>query len=567
MFISVKLRSLSLRLHITVLLVAVFVGSALAVAAQARFEGMVVADDELAARAGMEMLKRGGNAVDAAVATAFALGVVDPASSGIGGGGFMVIYQAREKTAHVLDFRERAPSAVHRDLYIKGGKVVTGLSLTGGLAVAVPSEVMGLSEALKRFGTVSLSTVMAPAIRYATEGFPLQGHLRYAVERQLGNIRKSPGLARVFLRSDGTPYDVGEKIAQTELGETLSAIARQGPQVFYEGSIAQAIVEGVKKEGGVITLEDLKAYRPVWREPLLGQYRKHLIISMPPPSSGGIALLEMLRVLESYRLDQLVHNSATYLHLMAEVMKHAFADRAQYLGDPDFVQIPAAKLVSKERADKIRGKISPARTYGPEFYGPISVQPEKGGTTHFSVLDSVGNTVACTVTINTRFGSKVVPPGTGIVLNNEIDDFSIQAGTPNTYGLIGVDANAIQPKKRPLSSMTPTIIIENDRPVMVVGGAGGPRIINAVLQTILNVVDFHMPVDKAVEAARIHHQWVPNELSVEPGIPAETRLSLERRGHALRERDGLGVVQALVAKNGKVSGKADPRKEERGRRQ
>ncbi|MGH7848569.1 MAG: gamma-glutamyltransferase, partial [Candidatus Binatia bacterium] len=247
----------------------------------------------------------------------------------------------------------------------------------------------------------------------------------------------------------------------------------------------------------------------------------------------------------------------------AEAMKHVFADRARYLGDPDFVKIPTAKLLSKQRADKIRSKISPVRTHGPEFYGPISVQPEKGGTTHFSVLDGAGNAVACTVTINTRFGSKVVAPGTGIILNNEIDDFSIQAGTPNTYGLIGVEANAIQPKKRPLSSMTPTIIIENDRPMLIVGGAGGPRIINAVLQTILNIVDFRMPVDKAVEAARIHHQWVPNQLSVEPGIPAETRLSLERRGHALRERDGLGVVQALVARNGKLAGKADPRKQGR----
>jgi gamma-glutamyltranspeptidase/glutathione hydrolase len=289
-----------------------------------------------------------------------------------------------------------------------------------------------------------------------------------------------------------------------------------------------------------------------------------LVISMPPPSSGGIALLEMLRVLESYQLDQLAHNSATYLHLMAEAMKHAFADRAQYLGDPDFVQIPTTKLVSKERADKTRGKISPVRTYAAEFYGPVLVQPEKGGTTHFSVMDGAANAVACTVTINTRFGSKVVAPGTGIILNNEIDDFSIQSGTPNTYGLIGVEANAIQPKKRPLSSMALTIVIENDRPVLIVGGAGGPRIINAVLQTILNVLDFRMPVDKAVEAPRIHHQWIPNELSVEPGIPPETRVSLERRGHVLRERDSLGVVQAIVARNGKVAGKADPRKQERG---
>ncbi|HWP58667.1 MAG TPA: gamma-glutamyltransferase [Candidatus Acidoferrales bacterium] len=548
-------------------LVAVFLLSAAASdGAQRDFEGAVAADDELAARAGMEILRRGGNAVDAAVATAFALAVVDPASSGIGGGGFMVLYQARARTAHVLDFRERAPAQAHRDLYIKGGKVVPSLSLTGGLAVAVPSQVSGLAEAVKRFGTVSWPALLGPAIRYAREGFPLKGHLRYAVERQLASVRKSPALARIFLRADGTPLDVGEKIVQAELAETLSALARQGPQAFYDGPIAQAIVEGVKKEGGVMTLEDLKSYRPVWREPLLGRYRSHVVIAMPPPSSGGVALLEMLRVLESYPLESLGHNSATYLHLLAETMKHAFADRAQYLGDPDFVQVPVQKLISKEWADKIRAKISAARTYAADFYGPVLSASEKGGTTHFSILDGAGNAVACTVTINTRFGSKVVAPGTGIILNNEMDDFSIQVGAPNTYGLIGADANAIQPKKRPLSSMSPTIILENDRPALILGGAGGPRIISAVLQTVLNVIDFGMPVDKAVEAPRIHHQWMPNELAVEPGIPPETRLSLERRGHAVRERENLGVVQAIVAKNGKVSAKADPRKEERGRR-
>ena len=559
-----KFRALIFRLDVLGCLLAFVLWTATSAAAASRFDGMVVADDGLASQAGMEMLKRGGNAVDAAVATAFALAVVDPAASGIGGGGFMVFYQAKGQKAHVLDFRETAPAAVNRDLYLKGGKLVPSLSLTGGLAVAVPSEVIGLAEALKRFGTLPLATVMAPAIRYAAEGFPLPGYLRYAVERQLGSIRKNPALARVFLRGDGTPYNEGEKIAQLELGETLSAIAQQGPQVFYEGAIAQAIVDGVKKEGGVLTLEDLRTYRPVWREPLLGRYRNRLVISMPPPSSGGIALLEMLRVLESYPLSPMPHNSATYLHLLAEAMKHAFADRAQYLGDPAFVQVPTQKLLSKEHIDGVRSKISALRTYGAEFYGPVSAQSEKGGTTHFSVLDGAGNAVACTLTINTRFGSKVVAPGTGIILNNEIDDFSIQPGTPNTYGLIGIDANSIQPGKRPLSSMSPSIIMENDRPVLIVGGAGGPRIISAVLQTILNVVDFRMPIDKAVEGARIHHQWIPNELAVEPGIPAETRASLERRGHKVRERDNLGVVQAILVRNGKVFGKADPRKQERG---
>jgi gamma-glutamyltranspeptidase/glutathione hydrolase len=552
--------------RLAALFMAVVLSSAPSFAGEARFDGIVVAGDELAVRAGMEVLKRGGNAVDAAVATAFALGVVDPASSGIGGGGFMVLYHAKDKKAHVLDFRERAPAAVQSDLYIKGGKLNSSLSLTGSLAVAVPSEVAGLAEALKRFGTLSLATIMTPAISYATEGFPLQSHLRDAVERQLANIRKSPSLARVFLRADGTPYDEGEKIVQIELGETLKAIAREGPQVFYTGRIGQAIVEGLKKEGGVMTVEDLKTYRPLWREPLLGQYRKRLIISMPPPSSGGIALLEMLRVLERYRLDELPHNSPTYLHLLAETMKHAFADRAQYLGDPDFVQIPTQKLLSREHADWVRGRISPVRTHGVEFYGLAAFKPERGGTAHLSVLDRSGNAVSCTLTINTRFGSKVVIPGTGVILNNEIDDFSIQPGQPNVYGLVGVEANSIQPKKRPLSSMAPTIVMEGDRPVLIVGGAGGPRIISAVLQTMLNILDFRMPVEKAVEAPRIHHQWTPNELAVEPGIAPETRMSLERRGHALRERESLGVVQAILMKNGTVSGKADPRKEERGRR-
>jgi gamma-glutamyltranspeptidase/glutathione hydrolase len=391
----------------------------------------------------------------------------------------------------------------------------------------------------------------------------LRPHLRFAIERQLANIRKTPGLARVFLKPDGAPREEGERIVQAELAETLRAIAQQGPQVFYEGSIAHAIVEGVKKEGGVMTLDDLRNYKPVWRAPVLGRYRNRVVISMPPPSSGGVALIEMLNVLEGYRLDQIQHNSTTYLHLLAEAMKHAFSDRAEYLGDPDFVQVPTQRLIGKEYATGIRGRISSVRTYGPDFYGLAQFKSERGGTTHLSVLDRFGNAVACTLTINTRFGSKVVPPGTGVILNNEIDDFSIQPGTPNVYGLIGVEANSIQPRKRPLSSMAPTIVLEQDRPVLIVGASGGPRIISAVLQTILNVLDFNLPVEKAVDAARVHHQWQPNELAVEKGIDSQTRISLERRGHAVRERNLLGVVQAILSKAGKVSGKADSRKEER----
>ncbi|HEV8342173.1 MAG TPA: gamma-glutamyltransferase, partial [Candidatus Binatia bacterium] len=532
--------------------------------AQRQSSGVVASDNELATNAGLEILQRGGNAVDAAVAAAFALAVVDPASSGIGGGGFMVIYQMKEKKAHALDFRETAPAAAHRDLYIKGGKPIPALTLTGALAVAVPGEIAGLAEALKRFGSLPLATVMAPAIHYAAEGFPLRPYLRSTIERQLPTMRKFPDLARLFLSGESVPAE-GERIRQPELGETLKAIAAEGPAVFYQGWVGQAIADTIKKEGGVLTLEDLKGYRPVWREPLIGRYRKQTVITMSPPSSGGIALVQMLNVLEGFKLNLFPHNSATYLHLIAETMKHAFADRAQYLGDPDFVQLPIQKLSSRDYAAWIRSQISSVQTHRPSFYGLASFKPEKGGTTHLSVIDGAGNAVSCTLTINTQFGSKVVVPGTGIILNNEMDDFSIQQGAPNVYKLIGADANLIQPKKRPLSSMAPTIILQGERPVLVVGGSGGPRIISATLQTILNVLDFRMPLRKAIEAPRIHHQWMPNEIVVEREIPEGTRKSLERRGHAVREGSSLGVVQAVLAERSKISAEADPRKEEKSR--
>ena len=416
----------ALRIEALFLFFFLFIGT-LPSFAQQRGVGAVASDNELATKAGMEILQRGGNAMDAAVATGFALAVVDPASSGVGGGGFMVIYQINEKQAHALDFRETAPAAAHRELYIKGGKPVPSLSLTGALAVAVPGEVAGLAEAHKRFGSLPLQTVMAPAIRYAVEGFPVRSYLRATIERQLPNMRKFPDLAKVFLIGDGVPGE-GERIRQAELGESLKAIAGEGPQVFYEGWIGQTIAERIKKEGGVLTLEDLKNYRPVWREPLIGRYRKRLMITMPPPSSGGIALIEMLNMLEGYQLNGFPHNSATYLHLVAEAMKHAFSDRAQYLGDPDFVQVPTHKLASKEYAAWIRGRTSSARTHPPSFYGLASFKAEKGGTTHFSVIDRAGNAVSCSLTINTQFGSKVLVPGTGVILNNEMDDFSIQPG-------------------------------------------------------------------------------------------------------------------------------------------
>lgn len=524
--------------------------------------GIVVSDNELATRAGIEILDMGGNAVDAAVATAFALGVVDPASSGIGGGGFLVIYQAKQKKAHALDFRETAPQAARSDLYMKGGKPVPALSLTGPLAVAVPGTVAGLTEAWRRFGSLPLPIILDPAIRYAVEGFPLHPYLRNALESQLPLVRKFPDLARIFLKRDDVP-PLGQRIFQPQLAESLKAIADRGAEVFYQGWIAQAIAEKIKKEGGVLTLEDLKSYKPVWREPLIGSYRKRLVITTPPPSSGGIALLQMLNVIEGYPLGQIPHNSSTYVHLLAETMKHAFSDRAQYLGDPDFVPIPVQQLISKEYASRIRTRISSVRTFPPKHYGLSSLKQEQGGTTHFGVLDDKGNAVSASLTINTRFGSKILVSGTGIILNNEMDDFSVHPGVPNVYGLVGSEANSLQPKKRPLSSMTPTIILQGDRPFLIAGGSGGPRIISATLQTILNVLDFQMGVRRAVESPRLHHQWMPNELFVESKIPPSTRKSLEILGHKVSEKEPLGVVQAVLVKGSNITGFADPRKVEK----
>ncbi len=531
--------------------------------AQQHPAGIVVSDTSLATEAGMKILQQGGNAVDAAVATAFALGVVSPAGSGLGGGGLMVIYQSKERKAHALDFRETAPAAAKEDLYVKDGKVMRGLSLKGPLAVAVPGQVAGLAEVLKRFGTLPLETVLSPAIRYATEGFPVHAPLLRAVNRHRTAMLELPNFSRIFLKADGTPYQEGEMLRQPELGQTLTAIARNGPQVFYEGWIAKAIAAHIQQKGGILTAEDLKTYKPVWRGPLLGNYRNRLVVTMPPPSSGGVALLEMLNVLEGYRLKELRHNSSTYLHLLTETSKHAFADRAQYLGDPDFVKIPSSKLLSKNYASQLRTRISSVRTHSSDYYGLAAYKEERGGTTHFGVLDKNGNAVACSLTINTSFGSKVLVRETGVILNNEMDDFSISPGVPNTYGLVGGQANSVQPKKRPLSSMTPTIILENERPILIVGASGGPRIISGTVQTILNVLEFSMSVKEAVAAPRIHHQWKPNTLIVEKDIPASTRASLKRRGHNVQQRRSVGTVQAVLVRQGKISGAADPRRTRR----
>ncbi|MSP37916.1 MAG: gamma-glutamyltransferase [Deltaproteobacteria bacterium] len=553
-----------LKIRFIVCLVFVLNVFTVGVGAQSAGSGLVVADSELASRGGMEILQRGGNAVDAAIATALALSVVDQAASGLGGGGFMVIYRAKDQKSFALDFRETAPAASRRELYTKDGKAVPSLSLSGALAVGVPGEVAGLVEAHKKFGTLPLTVLAAPAIKLASEGFPIDPAMRVAVDRMQKNMLQYPDLGRIYMPKGEVPKD-GDLIRQSELAETLKAIAQQGAAVFYQGWVGQAIVETLKNAGGVMTLDDLKNYKAVWREPLIGSYRGKTVITMPPPSSGGVALLEMLNVLEGFKLAELKHNSSDYLHLLSETMKHAFADRAAHLGDPDFVHVPMRKLTAKEYAAWIRGRIAMDKTRPTNFYGYYNYDAEKGGTTHFSVVDRFGNAVATTQSVNTRFGSKLLAPRTGIVLNNEMDDFAIHADTGNVYGLIGNRANSLEPNKRPLSSMSPTIILNGNRAELIVGAAGGPRIINATLQTIVNVLDFKLPVKQAVEAERIHHQWLPERLGVEGKLGAEQKKALEARGHVVREQSALGVVQAITINASGVNGAVDPRKVERAR--
>jgi gamma-glutamyltranspeptidase / glutathione hydrolase len=553
-----------LRILLSFLLVLTFLQSDAGGRTNQSQSGLVVADNEFAGAAGMEILKRGGNAVDAAVATALALSVVDQASSGLGGGGFMVIYIAKEKKAFALDFRETAPAAARRELYMKDGQAVPSASLTGALAVAVPGEAAGLIEARRRFGSLPLSTLAAPAIKLAHGGFPLDPALRVAIERHRENMKKFPDLGRIYMPNGEMPKG-GDLIRQPELAETLTAIGKEGAAVFYRGWIGQAIVATIKKAGGVMTLDDLKNYRPVWREPLIGTYRDRTVIAMPPPSSGGVAILQMLNTLETYRLGDLQHNSPAYLHLLSEAMKHAFADRAQFLGDPDFVHVPVGKLTAKNYAAWIRKRIVMDKTQPPAYYGYHNFNAEKGGTTHFSVIDRFGNAVACTQSVNTRFGSKLLARRAGIVLNNEMDDFAIHPETGNVYGLFGNEANSLKPGKRPLSSMSPTIVLRGNRPEVVIGAAGGPRIITATLQSILNILDFGMPVAPAVSSPRVHHQWLPDRLNVEPGITPEAKAALQQRGHIVREQTSLGVVQAITWEGGRMDGAVDPRKVERAR--
>jgi gamma-glutamyltranspeptidase/glutathione hydrolase len=528
-------------------------------------EGMVVASQADAADAGLAMLEAGGNAVDAAVATAFALAVTQPFSAGLGGGVFLV-GRTDSGEYFALDARETAPGAADRDMYVRPG-VDSRASLSGGLAVATPGFIRGLAMALDLWGTLALPAVLAPAIRLADEGFAIGPYHARMLERlsQMGLPAAFPETARIQFPADGAAAEPGWVRRQRDLAESLRRLATEGSDVFYTGEIGARIAAAVKLHGGVLSPEDLAGYTPKLRQPVTGSYRGLEVVSFPPPSSGGAVLVEILNILEGFDLAEAGPVDERTAHRIVEAMKLAFADRAAWFGDPDFVDVPVARLTSKPYADTLRRRIVPPfwrRERAIEVEGPGLPQNDSG-TTHLSTSDGRGGAVALTMTINTPFGSGITVPGTGIVLNNEMDDFSKAIGRPNVYGLVDErGANAIAPGKRPLSSMTPTIVSRDGRPFMVTGSPGGPRIITTTLLTILNVMDFGMDVQEAVAAPRYHHQWLPNKVYAESGLDESIVAGLRKRGHEVEVADRTwSSAQAIVidSKTGAHLGGSDPR--------
>jgi gamma-glutamyltranspeptidase/glutathione hydrolase len=521
---------------------------------------MVATDAPLATQVGVLAMRAGGNAVDAAVATAFALAVVYPEAGNLGGGGFMVAHLADGTTA-ALDFREKAPLAATRDMYLDAAGNVTDRSVTGHLASGVPGAVMGLWEAHRRFGTRPWADLLAPAIAFARDGFIVDAELAASVRDAAERLAPFAGSAALLL-PNGQPLQQGMTWRNPDLAATLLRIAEHGPAGFYEGRTADLIVEEMKRGGGIITHEDLRRYRAEWREPVQFDYRGHRIISMPPASSGGVTLAIMANILDGYPLERLGWHSATSLHLVAEAMRRAFADRNHFLGDPGFVQFPQSMLVSQDYADRLRATIDRQRaTPSLDVRPGLADAPEPQHTTHFSIVDPLGNAVALTTTINELYGSAVTVSGAGFLLNDEMDDFAAKPGTPNMYGLVQGEANAIQPEKRMLSAMTPTIVLDRTGSVLLVTGArGGPRIINAVFQVISNVIDYGMDVGAAVHAPRIHHQHLPDALQFETnGLPADVVSALQAMGHTVTPRGGVGTAPTILRRGGRWTAVPDPR--------
>lgn len=525
--------------------------------------GMVASQEAVATQVGVDILAQGGNAVDAAVAVGFALAVTLPRAGNLGGGGFMMIHLAEKNETLAIDYREKSPLGSSRDMYLNdNGDVDSRLSRFHPLAVGVPGTVAGMVLALNEYGTMQLADVLEPAIRLAQEGIVMTPDLYDSLKNLEDRLKQWTSTAEIFYKPDGSFFQPGERFVQKDLAQSLSTIAEQGAGAFYQGEIADLIVAEVQRGGGLLSKQDMEEYRAVIREPVRGTYRGYDILSMPPPSSGGIHIVQILNILENFPIGFTGHNTAQSIHLMVEAMKMAYADRSEYLGDSDFVPVPVEGLTSKAYAKALSEKI--------DLYSAASAQDIKPGepaayeseeTTHFSVVDSYGNAVSNTYTINFSYGTGLVAAGTGILLNNEMDDFSAKPGVPNAYGLIGGDANAIEPGKRPLSSMSPTIIFKQDKLHLVTGSPGGSRIITTTVQVIMNVIDHGMNIAEATNAARIHHQWLPDELRIEKGLSQDTIEELVEKGHKVKIKNVMGSTQSImVSEQGHKLGASDPRR-------
>jgi len=524
--------------------------------------GMVVSEEELASQTGADILRRGGNAVDAAVAVGFALAVVLPEAGNLGGGGFMLVHLAESGRTIAIDYREVAPAAAARDMFLDADGEVDHAELDhGARGVAVPGTVAGLDHALRRYGTMSWQEVIAPAIDLARRGFELDPAQAASLAMGRERLLRNEEAARIYLGADGSAPAVGSHMRFTDLAASLQELQRDGAAAFHGGKLGARIVADVQRLGGVLSLQDLADYRVVEREPVRGNYRGFDVVSMPPPSSGGVHLIQMLNILEPYPLGELGQGSAAGVHLMVEAMRRAYADRSLHLADPDFVRVPVAGLTSKAYAAMLRGSIDEQRASVSRQVQPGEpARYESPQTTHFSVMDRWGNAVANTYTLNWSYGSGIVARGTGILLNNEMDDFSAKPGVPNVYGLLGGEANAVQPRKRPLSSMTPTMLMQDGKVFLVTGSPGGSQIITSVLQTVVNVVDHGANIQAATNAPRFHHQWLPDELLVEGIFSRDSAELLRARGHRVVETAPIGTTQSILFWDGFFHGAADPRR-------
>ena len=526
--------------------------------------GMVATQEAHATRAATAVLAEGGNAVDAAVTAGFTLAVTLPRAGNLGGGGFMLIHLAGEKRQIAIDYREKAPGNAHRDMFLnRKGNPDPRLSRHTHLAAGVPGTVRGLALALKRYGTISLRRALQPAIELAKNGFLVGEDLHQSIHAYAGDFRKDEAAGKIFLTPAGKAWPVGSRLIQKDLARSLQILSEHGPDAFYLGELATAIANDMKARGGLITSEDLSAYRPIERLPVTGRYRNWKIVSMPPPSSGGTHLIQMLNILEHFPISDYGHNSASAIHVTTEAMRRAYADRSRYLGDPDFAKVPVNELVSRDYARRLakqinRNKATPSTKVAPGL-GPLP-RSESNETTHFSVIDRNGNAVSNTYTLNFSYGSRIVVPGTGILLNNEMDDFSAKPGTPNAYGLIGGRHNAIEPGKRMLSSMTPTLLFRDDGALVATGSPGGSRIINIVLQIVCNIADHGMNVAEATHAPRFHHQWLPDQLGIERGLSPDITRLLTTRGHRIKVVSPIGSTQTVMLSGEIFHGASDPRR-------